>query len=312
MKAMQVVRRGESAGLEEVDLPRPEPGPGEVLVRVSAAGVTTAELEWYPTTHLRDGRERVGAVPGHEFAGVVEAVGSGVDTFAVGEEVFGMNDWFDQGATAEFCVTKPEWIASKPKSLTVEEAAVTPISALTAWQGVMTHGKLSAGERVLVLGGSGAVGMCAVQMAKRAEACVIATASGAMREILLKLGADEVIDYKTERFEDQVQDIDLVFDTVGGESLEHAWDVLSPKGRVVTVATNAEGSESGRTKEAFFIVEPDRKQLEDVGKLIDKGSLQIFVKAVVPMRDAEEAYCGSVEGALAFGKLVISVSEQSL
>src|SRR5215813_1707145 len=156
---------------------RPQPGRGELLIRVHAAGVTPTELSWYPTTHTKDGTERSGAVPGHEFSGVIEATGQEVDNLNVGDEVFGMNDWFEDGATAEFCVTRPQSIALKPKSLSHELAATVPIGALTAWQGLLDRAKLQAGERVLIHGAAGAVGLFAVQLAHLHGAYVIATAS---------------------------------------------------------------------------------------------------------------------------------------
>jgi NADPH:quinone reductase-like Zn-dependent oxidoreductase len=153
--------------LVEGEAAKPEAGAGEVVVRVRAAGVTPTEVEWYPTTHTKTGEARAGAVLSHEFSGVVEAVGEGVTGITAGEAVFGMNDWFAEGALAEYCVTRPEWIAAKPKGVSDAEAAATPIGALTAWQGLFDRARLRAGERVLVHGGAGAVGVFAVQLARR-------------------------------------------------------------------------------------------------------------------------------------------------
>ena len=161
MKALRL----RASGLVAEEMGRPVAGAGEILVRVMAAGVTPTELVWWPTTHTTEGKGRVGAVVGHEFSGVVEAGGSGVSGARVGEGVFGMNVWFGEGATAEFCVTRAEWVAAMPRGVEFVEAASVPIGALTAWQGLFERAKLLRGERVLVQGGSGAVGVYVVQLA---------------------------------------------------------------------------------------------------------------------------------------------------
>src|SRR5215475_6807625 len=142
MKAMQVNETGQRPALSLVELQKPEAGAGEVLVHVHAAGVTPTELLWYPTTHTKSGTARMRAVPGHEFSGVITAIGKDVDGFEVGDEVYGMNDWFADGATAEYCITLPQNIAPKPATLTHEAAASVPIGALTSWQGLIDRAKL--------------------------------------------------------------------------------------------------------------------------------------------------------------------------
>src|SRR5215475_3016680 len=155
MKAMEVNRADQGPRLILVELKKPETGLGEILVHVHAAGVTPSELIWYPTTHTKSGKERVRTVPGHEFSGVITAIGKGVQGFEVGEEVYGMNDWFADGATAEFCIALPQNIAHKPATLSHEAAASVPIGALTSWQGLIDRAKLEPGERILVHGGPG-------------------------------------------------------------------------------------------------------------------------------------------------------------
>jgi NADPH:quinone reductase-like Zn-dependent oxidoreductase len=154
-----------SPAVVEGNRPRPRPNPGEVLVCVSAAGVTPTELLWYPTLHTKTGEPRSHAIPGHEFSGIIASVGEHAVGFEPGQEVFGMNDWFSEGALAEYCLTQPSAIALKPSRLTHAEAAAVPIGALTAWQGLLDRAGLQAGERVLVHGGAGAVGVFAVQLA---------------------------------------------------------------------------------------------------------------------------------------------------
>jgi NADPH:quinone reductase-like Zn-dependent oxidoreductase len=307
MKAMQL--RDAAGGMTLAEVPQPVPGPREVLVQVRAAGVINTELGWYPTTHTKTGAARNNAVPGHEFSGVVAAVGEGVTGVDVGQEIYGMNDWFADGATAEYCVTLPGSIAAKPKSLTHIEAASVPISALTAWQGLFGRAKLQAGERVLVHGGAGAVGILAVQLARSRGAHVIATGSEHSVAFVSGLGADEVIDYRKDRFEDRVGKVDVVFDTVGNETLQRSWSVLKPTGRMVTIASDVEGTDDPKLKAAFFIVEPNHDQLDKVARMLDAGSLRTYVGATVPLEKAEEAYANGPGLKSGPGKVVVVVSE---
>ena len=154
MKAFRLADSDGALDLVEEEVPTPRPAAEELLVRVYAAGVTPSELRWYPTTHRKDGQVRSRAVPGHEFSGVIEALSEHVVGYAVGQEVYGMNDWFADGAISEYCVTQPLSIAAKPSSLSHIEAASVPIGALTAWQGLFDRAKLQSGERVLVQGGA--------------------------------------------------------------------------------------------------------------------------------------------------------------
>jgi NADPH:quinone reductase-like Zn-dependent oxidoreductase len=307
MKAMQVSKAEQGPRLIPVELPKPEAGLGEILVQVHAAGVTPAELLWYPTTHTKSGTARIGAVPGHEFSGVITAVGKDVEDFEVGDEVYGMNDWFANGATAEFCVTLPQNIAPKPAILGHEAAASVPIGALTSWQGLIDRAKLQAGERVLVHGGAGAVGLYAVQLAHKRGAYVIATVSGEDIDFVKRLGAEEAIDYGASGFEKEIGDVDVVFDTVGGDTFERSWAVLKPGGRIVTIASSGEGTADQRMKGAFFIVEPNQKQLIEIANQLDAGHLRTFVKATVPFKEASVAYGGALRDKGEYGKIVITV-----
>jgi NADPH:quinone reductase-like Zn-dependent oxidoreductase len=300
---MHVVTTGNEVSLEEIAQPKPVPGPGQVLLEIKAAGVTPTELGWYPTTHTKDGSARTGAIPGHEFSGVIAGVGASVQAFKLGDAVYGMNDWFEDGAAAEFCLSPVKEIALKPASLTHEEAATVPIAALTAWQGLLLHGRLQAGETVLVHGGSGSVGAFAVQIAALHGARVITTASRASFGYVKGLGASDCIDYVHESFETRVTDVDIVFDTVGGSTLARSFSVIGKGGRVVTIASDAESSNDPRVKEAFFIVEPDGRQLETISALFDEGRLHTSVKAILPLMEAARAYTQSVSGG--FGKVVL-------
>jgi NADPH:quinone reductase-like Zn-dependent oxidoreductase len=308
MKVMRLSDSGAPPTLIEADVPQPRPGRGELLVRVCAAGVTSKELLWYPTTRLRNGDVRRRAVPGHEFSGVVAALGDGATGFDIGQEVYGMNNWFADGATAEFCITEPSSVAPKPSKLSHVEAASVPIAALTAWQGLFDRANLRAGERVLVHGGAGAVGSFAIQLARIHEAQVTATASTGNLAFVSALGADRVIDYRAVRFEEISAQMDVVFDTVGGETLQRSWEMLRRNGRMVTIAADSETTADERVKRAFFIVEPNREQLTRIGQMLDTGELCTVIDAVVPLAQASAAYSGEVRRRNGRGKVVIAVA----
>ena len=306
MRTLRV--NGTATGLElvEGESPQPQPGPAELLIRVYAAGVTPSELRWYPTLHDRTGGERANAVPGHEFSGVVAGVGKEVGSLETGHEVFGMNDWFADGAMADYCVAAYSSVAPKPPRLTHVEAASVPIAGLTAWQGLFDRAALQPGERVLVHGGAGAVGVFAVQLARFRGAQVTATASARDLEFVRSLGADQVLDYRTASFENDVREVDVVFDTVGGETLQRSWSVLNPRGRMVTIAANSEGATDERTKRAFFIVEPNQKELAEIGSLLVAGGLVPVVDSVIPLSRAPEAFAGRIERR-GCGRVVVSM-----
>jgi NADPH:quinone reductase-like Zn-dependent oxidoreductase len=255
-------------------------------------------LNWYPTWHTKDGADRTGAVRRHEFSGEVAESG---------EAIYGMNDWFADGALAEYCVTRPEWIAPKPASLSHAQAASVPISALTAWQGLLDRAKLQRGERVLIHGGAGAVGVFAIQLAHRQGAYVITTVSARSASFVRELGADQVIDYKAVPFQKEAGQVDVVFDAVGGETLRRSWNVLKPSGHLVTIASGSEIAPDERAKAAFFIVEPKREQLMEVGRLLDAGELRTIVDTEVPFAQASGAFTGMLPRT-GRGKLVVTVT----
>jgi len=305
MKANRLHDRGGPEAFAYEEAPQPRPGEGEVLVRVHAAAVTPTELVWVPTWTTQTGEpRRFPIILGHEFSGEVAAVGDGVTDVAVGNPVYGLNDWFGDGALAEYCVARAAEVAPKPRSVDHLAAAVTPISALTAWQGLLERARLAAGDRVLVHGAAGGVGVFAVQLARWRGATVTGTASAHNAAFVHGLGADEVIDYRAVRFEDIVHGIDVVFDTVGGETLDRSWGVLKPGGRLVTIAASVEGSPDARTREAFFIVRPDRGQLNEITRLIDAAQLRPVVDCVFPLAQARQAF----EHKPTRGKVVLSVA----
>ncbi len=226
MKALRLHARGGPEQLIYEDAPLPEPQVGEVRVRVFAAGITPAELTWDETYLTSDGRNRLPSIPAHDVSGIVESLGAGASGLTTGDAVYGLIDFPFNGSAAEYVIVAASALAPKPKSLDHNHAAAVPLSALTAWQALFDHGHLTAGQRVLIHGAAGGVGNYAVQLAKWKGAQVIATCSAQHREFVKKLGADTVLDYMTTAFEQGVSDVDVVLDTIGGETRQRSWSVL--------------------------------------------------------------------------------------
>jgi hypothetical protein len=196
----------------------------------------------------------------------------------------------------------------EPRLLNHTQSAVTPISALTAWQGLLEKTNVQRGQRVLVHGAAGGVGVFAVQLARWRGAHVIATASAANLDFVRKLGAEQVMDYRTTRFEEIARDIDVVFDTVGGETLERSWGVLKPDGRLVTIAAGGAQADKQRVRDAFLLVRADGCQLSQIAGLIDAGELRVFVEATFPLTRARAAYRRAQRGKMR-GKIALQVAE---
>jgi NADPH:quinone reductase-like Zn-dependent oxidoreductase len=222
-----------------------------------------------------------------------------------------MNDWFAEGAMAEYCIAPPTGVAAKPKRLSAVEAASVPIGALTAWQGLFDRANLQAGQRILVHGGAGAVGTFAIQLARLRGAHVTTTASARNLGFVTELGAEQAIDYRAVRFEETISEMDVVFDTVGGETLQRSWSVLKPGGTMITIAADSEWTNDERVKQAFFIVEANHDHLTRIGELLDAGTLHPVVDAVLPFDQAAAAFAGEVRSRLGRGKLVVAVAANS-
>jgi NADPH:quinone reductase-like Zn-dependent oxidoreductase len=296
---MRVVRLRAPGGPEQLALEeaeRPRPGPGEALVRVHAAAITRGELEW-PL-------DRLPAIPSSELSGVVEEVGPGVAGVAAGDEVLALTRFDRDGVAAEYTAVPAELLVPAPRALSHAESAALPMPALTAWQGLFDHGRLAAGERVLIHGAAGGVGGFAVQLARTAGAHVIGTASAASRAAVLDLGAHEVVDAAA-RFEDDLAPVDLVFDTVGGERLRRSPAVLRAGGRLVSVAEDP--PEGG----VYFIVAPNRDQLRSITRRVETGELRVPPVEVYPLTSAREAFARSVEPGRP-GKGVLAVDGSDL
>ena len=293
MHALHAYAQGDPSRLVHEEAPLPALSQGDVLVRVRASGVSPGELDWGKTWLNHDDTSRTPPiVPGHEVAGLVEAIGPGATgALAVGDEVFGLIDSRRDGADAEFVAVRADELVRKPATLTYAEAAAVPLSALTAWQALFDQGDLQPGHHVLIHGGAGGVGSFAVQFARWRGARVTATSSARDVDLVVGLGADVVIDYRAQRFEDLVADVDLVFDTVGGETWERSWDVLHPRGRLVSIAVpRPPDRDPGDGPQAiWFIVSTNPDQLREIGGLIDGGHVRPIVAAVIPLAQGPSA-----------------------
>lgn len=296
------------------DSPAPTQEAGDAVIRVHACSITRAELTWPPVHTAPDGSTRPFIIPGHEVSGVVEAVAPDVREVKAGDEVYALVDFDRVGGAAEYVAVRAADTAPKPSSLSHVEAAAVPLAGLTAWQALFNQAGLSEGQSVLIHGAAGGVGTYAVQFARLAGARVIGTAQAKDEGLLRELGADEVIDYTATRFEDEVAGVDVVFDAVGGETLERSWRVLRRGGVLVTIASS-EGANPPDKRAAefgvrgiFFIVRPDRGQLIEIARLIDGGKVRPVIGSVFPLARAREAFGQGIGGGRP-GKIVLRVVE---
>ncbi len=288
MKAVNIYKYGGPDVLVYEDAPRPHPGEGEVLVRVHAAGINPVDWK-IREGHLKEMlKHTFPLVLGWDVSGVVEVLGPGVKRFKVGDEIFSRPDISRDGAYAEYIVIRESEMALKPKTLDHIHAAALPLAGLTAWQTLFDAGGLSAGQRVLIHGAAGGVGHLAVQLAKWKGAHVIGTASEKNHDFLRKLGVDQVIVYQTVRFEEAVQPVDVVLDTMGGEVQTRSWKVLRRGGILVSIASppSAEDAAAHGARQAFVFTQPNAAQLVEIAQLADEEKLKAIVETILPLSDA--------------------------
>ncbi len=302
MNAIRLHALGDPDSLTLERIATPHPSAGEVLVRVHAAAITRGELEWP--------EGRLPATPSYEFSGVVADTGPGVEGVAPGDRVYALSGFDRDGAAAEYAVLPAAFLAPRPQRLDHVHSAAIPLAALSAWQGLFEHGKLEAGERVVIFGAAGGVGGFAVQLARARGAHVIASASRANRQAALDLGANDVIDQDTTRFEDHVDQVDLVFDTAGDDRLTRAQAVLKDGGRIVSIATQPPPATDRSFTSVYFIVEPDHDQLTELATLADNGELRPTIDQVFPLADARRAFERTTDRDHR-GKIVLLVSEET-
>ena len=312
MPTMQAIAIHDFGGPERLQLEtvdRPEPGKNQVLIKVCAASVNPVDYKTRSGSYPAVKREQLPRILGRDISGVVERVGEGVLKLHPGDAVYAMLDR-DHGGYAQYVAIDAELCTQKPVSLDHAEAAAVPLAALTAWQGLFDHGQLKPKQRVLIHGGAGGVGHFAVQLAKAKGAEVITTVSGADVEFARELGADAVIDYRAIPFDEEVHDIDLVYDLVAGETQQRSWSVLKAGGRIVsTLAQPSEEEARKHNAQAIvYMAQPDAAELSQIARLIDEGQVRAIVTAKFPLSEAAKAQ-QKLEQEHVRGKVVLEIAQ---
>ena len=306
MKAYQIHHFGGPEALQESEVEIPALSDGEVCVKVHAASINPVDFKTRSGEYPAVQADKLPLTLGRDFAGIVDTSESPL--WQVGDKVFGFVGQ-GQGALAEYVKVHADALAALPRTIGNAGAAAVALAGLTAWQGIFDHGQLKAGQRILIHAAAGGVGHLAVQFAKWQGAYVYATASADSMEFVRSLGADHVIDYKKERFEDVVGDVDVVFDTMGGETQQRSWGVLKQGGALVSTLSEPSQDEAGRreVRAMRYTARPDGKQLTEIGHLMDEGKVRVEIVetydfAVVP------AALARVEAGHVHGKVVVTTS----
>lgn len=311
MKAIRIHEYGNESVLHYEDTPMPRIQEDEVLIKVHAAGINP--VDW----KIREGYLQE-AVPyklplilGWDVSGVIETVGDNVTNFQKGDAVYSRPDIFRDGAYAEYIAVKSHEVALKPSSIDHIHAASIPLAALTAWQALIETAHLSEGQRVLIHAAAGGVGIFAVQLAKAQRASVIGTASTRNHDFLRELGVDELVDYTRIAFEDVVKDVDVVLDTIGGDTLQRSVRVLKDGGHVVSIADRtAVDTVKKNIKSDFVFVQPHAPQLTKIANLVDEGKVKTHVEKVFPLHHAKDAQLLS-QTQRTRGKIVLQVQGET-
>ncbi|MGN6287478.1 MAG: NADP-dependent oxidoreductase [Afipia sp.] len=289
MKAIVVTDQvAGTAGMKLTERPEPKAAINDVVVRVHASGFVGTELGWPSTWSDRLGRDRTPTIAGHELAGVVTALGYGTTGLSIGQRVFGLSDWYRDGSLAEYVAIEARNLAPLPGDVDFNVAASLPISGLTAWQGLIVHGRLQGGQRVIAHGAAGAVGSMVTQLAREFGAYVIGTGRAADRQAALDFGANEFVDLEKERLED-VGGVDLVFDLIGGDIGKRSARLVRAGGTLVSIVGPSETRPAdGRAID--FVVEADRAQLNEIVQRVRDGRLRTNIGTVASLDDAVAAF----------------------
>ena len=310
MKAVRIHEYGNADVLVYEDAPIPDITPNDVLVRVVAASVNP--VDW----KVREGYLKQ-MIPyslpltlGWDVSGVVETVGAAVSRFKPGDAVFSRPDIKRNGTYAEYVAIREDEVAYKPRTVSHIEAASLPLTGITAWEALFTTAQLVAKQRVLIHAGSGGVGSLAIQLAKSRGAFVIATTSNRNSAFVNSLGADEIIDYQAQPFEDVVQDVDIVFDTLGGKVQEASWSVLKPGGMLVSIISppSSDRAKTLGVRSAYIFIGPNAGILAHLAEFVDTGRLRPIVGAEFALKDTAKAHAFS-QTERAIGKIVLYVGQ---
>jgi len=297
MKAIVVTDQAAgTAGMSLAERPEPQAAVNDVVVEVHASGFTSGELDWPSTWTDRAGRDRTPSVPGQELAGVVTALGYGATGLSAGQRVLGLTDSYRAGGLADYVAIEARNLAPLPGDVDFTVAASLPMPGLTAWQGLFDHGRLQAGQSVLVHGAAGAVGTMVSQLAREFGAYVIGTGRAADRQKALDFGAQEFVDLDNDRLED-AGGVDLVFDVIGGDIQRRSAGLVRAGGTLVTIAGPPEARPAGG-RAVDFVVEPDRGQLGEIVQRVRDGRLRTNIGTVAALDDAVAALnpAGRVSG----------------
>lgn len=310
MKAVRIHAYGGLDVLHYEDVPMPKLRPDDILIRVRAAAINP--VDW----KIREGylqnvlKHTLPLTLGWDVSGEVVEVGPQAVGFKVGDEVYVRPDIERDGGYAKYIAVKAEEAAHKPATLDHAHAAAVPLAALTAWQSLIDAAQLQAGQTVLIHAAAGGVGSLAVQLAKAKGARVIATASAVNTGLVAELGVDQFIDYTRTRFEEVVKEVDVVFDTIGGDTQERSWQVLKPGGILVSVISppSKEIAAERGLRRAFVFIHADGRQLSTIGQLIDEGKMKPLIHTILPLAEARQAHAIS-QGGHARGKIVLHVAD---
>jgi NADPH:quinone reductase-like Zn-dependent oxidoreductase len=311
VKAIRIHNYGGPGALQYENAPRPIAQAGEVLIRVHATSVNP--IDWKVRAGYMRGLipHSFPLIPGWDVSGVIEELGSKASRFKKGDEVYSLPDHTRDGAYAEYIVVRESEVALKPSSLHHVRAGAVPLAALTAWQALFDSAQLQPGQRVLIHGAAGGVGHFAVQLAKWKGAHVIGTASAKNHEMLYGLGADELIDYTTERFEDVARNIDVVLDTIGGETQERSWQVLKKGGILVSLVQPPSENKAKKhgVRGIRLGARPNGQELAEIAKIIDAGKLAPVINRILPLSEARRAHELS-QSDHTHGKIVLRVTNK--
>ena len=309
MKAVRFHAYGDAGVLRHENAPEPVVGPGDLLIKVQAAGVNPADTQFRRGDYRAFAPLRLPFIPGWDLAGTVVSAGPGASGFQFGDRVFAMADMGRDGAYAQYVAVQAGHVARAPSRLSLEHAAGVPLAALTAWQALFDIAELRAGQSVLVHAGAGGVGQFAIQLARRAGARVLTTASAPNHELLRRLGAEVLIDYRTADFAAGLRDIDVVLDTVGGQTRARSWPLLRRGGMLVAIAmppSDAAAAERHGVRTARAAVTPHGERLAEIGRLIDAGELEVVIDREFPLDQAAQAH-RRIEQGHARGKIILRV-----
>jgi NADPH:quinone reductase-like Zn-dependent oxidoreductase len=310
MQAVRIHRFGgpEVMAIEEID--RPTPAADEVVIKVFAASVNPVDAKMREGKYPVVTEKNLPYVLGRDVSGEIAAAGKDVSSFLIGDQVFAFLSP-EHGGYEEFVQARVDEVAAKPRSLDAVGAAAVPLAGITAWQGLFDHGGLREGQRILIHGGAGGVGHFAIQFAKAKGAWVATTVSSSDKDFVTDLGADQVIDYKAEKFEDILEPVDLVFDLIGGETQERSFRVIRPGGALISTLQepDRERVKKLEIRGGRYTAQPNGTQLQEIAELIDQGKVKVVIDSTFGLRQVAEAQAALKEKHVR-GKVVLKVIEQ--